>query len=69
MISLGDLQDCSLSPNGCLRRSFFVFSSYAFTALSKIGWNLEGVALGGDLEGVVLGEVLNMETTSPSVQL
>jgi hypothetical protein len=66
VISLGDLQDFSFSPNGCFRMSFLVFSSYAFTALSKMGWNLEGVTLGGDLEGVVLEGVLDMETTNPS---
>ena len=35
-ISLEELQDCSCVARGCVRRSVFVFFSYAFMAATKM---------------------------------
>lgn len=40
-MSVVDLQDCSCAASGCLRRSPFVFFSYAFRAATKMEWKLE----------------------------
>ena len=41
-MSLGELQACSRAARGCARRSFFVILSYAFKAVLKMDWKLEG---------------------------
>jgi hypothetical protein len=40
-MSLEELQDCSCDARGCVRRSVFVFFSYAFMAATKMVRKLE----------------------------
>ena len=47
-MSLEDLQDCSCVARGCVRRSVFVFFSYAFMAATKMVRKWEGDV---DVEG------------------
>jgi hypothetical protein len=43
-MSLEELHDCNWVARGCVRRSVFVFFSYAFIAATKILRKLEGEA-------------------------
>ena len=48
-ISVGELQVCSWTNNGCVRRSFFVFFSYSFKDATKMVCKVEEEeAAGGD---------------------
>ena len=40
-MSIEELQDCSCVARGCVRRSVFVFFSYALTAAAKMVRKLE----------------------------
>jgi len=43
---LAESQASSRSASGCVERSFFVRFLYAFKALSKISWKVDGVEVG-----------------------
>jgi hypothetical protein len=52
-MSLDELQDCSCDARGWVRRSVFVFFSYAFMAATKVVRKLdEGVDVDGDWDMV-----------------
>src|SRR5260221_10260181 len=58
-MAAGESQCCSLAERGCVRRSFFVFFSYASKAVLKRFWKL--------VEEVVVEETLDIVSVSKTV--